>query len=153
MPSLPPLEIQNCVLLVRTSFSNDTGWASLCAAVAEPTVEGFLAGVELVDEAAYSGASAEELSGLLPEPHRGPHFFFVADSAAIDEADHPILVISVPYSEPELDWLNETPRPAFRVVAAELWSVENNLSIANMNWDDFVDAAHEGVFRGFTDPA
>lgn len=94
MPSLPPLEIQNCVLLVRTSFSNDAGWASLSAAVAEPTVEGFLAGVELVDEAAYSGARAEEL-----------------------------------------------------------WSVENNLSIANMDWDDFVNAAHEGVFRGFTDPA
>lgn len=148
----PPLKIQNCVLLVRTGFSNSDGWALLRAAVEEPTVEGFLAGVELVDDPAYSGLTTEALRSLLPQPHRGPHFFFVADSAAVETRDHPILVVPVPYPEPEFASLNETPRPEFRVVASKLWSVENNLSIANMDWRDFVDAAQEGVFRGFASP-
>jgi hypothetical protein len=31
-----------------------------------------------------------------------------------------------------------------------LWSVENNLSIANMGFDEFADAVYkDGVFRGF----
>ncbi|MFJ6504787.1 MULTISPECIES: DUF6924 domain-containing protein [unclassified Streptomyces] len=37
-----------------------------------------------------------------------------------------------------------------RVVAAQLWSIENNLSGANMDFEDFVGAVDEdGVFRGF----
>jgi hypothetical protein len=152
MPLPPPLEIQNCVLLVRTNFSNDEDWTSLRAAVEEPTEEGFLAGVELVDDPAYSGLSAEALRNLLPKPHRGPYFFFVADRSAMEASDHPILVVPVPYPEPEFASLNETPRPEFRVVASKLWSVENNLSIANMDWRDFAGAAQEGVFRGFPEP-
>lgn len=31
-----------------------------------------------------------------------------------------------------------------------MWSVENNLSIANMGFEEFADSADEkGVFRGF----
>ena len=30
------------------------------------------------------------------------------------------------------------------------WSVENNLSIANMDWEEFADAVDDaGIFRGF----
>ncbi|MFB7125410.1 MULTISPECIES: DUF6924 domain-containing protein [unclassified Kitasatospora] len=46
--------------------------------------------------------------------------------------------------------LRERPGRCIRVVAARLWSIENNLSISNMDFDDFagnVDA--DGVFRGF----
>ncbi|MFD7408547.1 DUF6924 domain-containing protein [Streptomyces sp. NPDC059866] len=36
------------------------------------------------------------------------------------------------------------------MVASKLWSVENNVSLANMDWEEFVDAAEaDGVFRGF----
>jgi hypothetical protein len=35
-------------------------------------------------------------------------------------------------------------------VPAELWSVENNLSLANMDFHQFADnVAPDGVFRGF----
>jgi Domain of unknown function (DUF6924) len=31
-----------------------------------------------------------------------------------------------------------------------MWSVENNLSIANMDFEDFADATDDdGIFRGF----
>ncbi|MFF1519862.1 DUF6924 domain-containing protein [Streptomyces sp. NPDC058305] len=37
-----------------------------------------------------------------------------------------------------------------RVVAVQLWSIENNLSGANMNSEEFAGAVDEdGVFRGF----
>ena len=38
----------------------------------------------------------------------------------------------------------------FRVIPHEMWSVENNLSIGNMDFSEFADAVDDdGVFRGF----
>ena len=43
----------------------------------------------------------------------------------------------------------ELGRP-FRVIPPEMWGVENNLSIANMDFYEFADKAEpDGVFRGF----
>ena len=37
-----------------------------------------------------------------------------------------------------------------RAVMPEMWGIENNLSIANMDFDDFADAVDgNGVHRGF----
>ena len=39
---------------------------------------------------------------------------------------------------------------SFRVTLPELWAVENNLSLANLDYDDFAGSTDaEGVFRGF----
>ncbi|PKW27308.1 hypothetical protein ATL31_2146 [Phycicoccus duodecadis] len=46
---------------------------------------------------------------------------FVADEQAVGP-DHPVLVVD----------LGDDARPPFRCVAAELWSVDNNLNLANM---------------------
>ena len=44
----------------------------------------------------------------------------------------------------------DEPGRTFRVIPSEMWSVENNLSIANMDFAEFADAVDEdGVFRGF----
>jgi hypothetical protein len=38
----------------------------------------------------------------------------------------------------------------FRVVPSEMWSVQNNLTISNLDWEDFAGKADgDGVFRGF----
>jgi hypothetical protein len=38
----------------------------------------------------------------------------------------------------------------FRVIPSQMWSVENNLSIANMDFFEFADAVgDDGIFRGF----
>jgi hypothetical protein len=38
----------------------------------------------------------------------------------------------------------------FRCIPPELWGIDNNLNIANMDWAEFADAVDEnGVFRGF----
>jgi len=41
---------------------------------------------------------------------------------------------------------------SFRVPPNELWSVENNLSLANMDFEEFAEAVDtDGVYRGFPD--
>jgi hypothetical protein len=38
----------------------------------------------------------------------------------------------------------------FRVIPSELWGPENNLSIANLDFDEFANnAGSDGIFRGF----
>jgi len=46
--------------------------------------------------------------------------------------------------------LYDEPGRSFRVVPQEAWSVENNLSISNMDFEEFADSVDaDGVFRGF----
>jgi hypothetical protein len=47
--------------------------------------------------------------------------------------------------------LFEEPGRAFRLIPSEMWAVENNLSIANMDFAEFADAVDaDDVFRGFS---
>jgi hypothetical protein len=145
------LRPSGCALLIRTDFSNEQSWEALCAGVRTPSEDDFLATVDIVDDEAYRDLTTAQLRGLLPEPFAGsPYFFFVADADAVASAGHPLLVVPVPYPEPEYAYLNEEPRAEFRVVVARLWSVENNLSLANMDWAEFAgNVEYDGVFRGF----
>ena len=105
--------------------------------------------VDIVDDEAYRDLTAAQLRDLVPEPFDGPAFFFVADDNALAATGHPLLVVPVPYPEPEYAHLNEIPRAEFRVIVAMLWAVEANLSIANLGWNDFArNVADDGVFRG-----
>ncbi|HEY1683600.1 MAG TPA: hypothetical protein VGG19_02460 [Tepidisphaeraceae bacterium] len=56
------------------------------------------------------------------------------------QADHPILVVE----------LSKKRHLTFRVIPEALNEVENNLSMANMDFEEFVDAVDQSrVFRGF----
>jgi hypothetical protein len=64
---------------------------------------------------------------------------FVADQMALTNPEHPILVVD----------LQDEPGRTFRVIPLALGEVENNLSIANMGFDEFAEATDEsGIFRG-----
>jgi len=78
---------------------------------------------------------------LALDPKESGHFFmFVVDHTALSHAEHPILVID----------LNDEVGRAFRVIPSEMWGVENNLSISNMDFYEFADNADaDGIFRGF----
>jgi hypothetical protein len=125
-------------LVLRTDFSDDSAYQLLCAAIQEP-VGDFKAYVEFISDPEFAGLAADQLpSTLSPGSHRS--FLFIIDLIAISRPDHPILV---------LDLFNE-PGRTFRVIPSEMHSVENNLSIANMGFEEFADAAGaDGVFRGF----
>ncbi|MBZ9645305.1 hypothetical protein [Streptomyces sp. PSKA30] len=134
-------------LLIRIDFSDEAAWQSLRTVVTTPDEEdGFLAALHIVDDPAYRDLTAERLVALAPAED---DLLIVADGRALTEAEMPLPAVMRTDAEDE----DEGPEQGFdelRVVASKLWSVENNVSLANMDWEEFVDAAGaDGVFRGF----
>ena len=127
-------------LLLRTDFSDDAAWAALCTAAQVPSAEGFLARLDCISDPRYDGLTVEQLVTLAPKG--GDHTFaFVADRIALTSPEQPVLVVD----------LYDEPGRTFRISPREMWGVENNLSIANMDYYEFADRADaDGVFRGFS---
>ncbi len=125
-------------LALRTDFSDESAWAAICSAMQKPVGE-FRAYVHFVSDSEYEGVSIEQLPSILSEDsHRS--FAFIIDHMALSHPEHPILVVD----------LHDKPGRTFRVIPSESWAVENNLSIANMGFEDFADAVdRDGIFRGF----
>jgi hypothetical protein len=142
---LKPLPVTESALVLRTDFSDDAAWVSLCRAIERPQPRyGFRANVEFVSDPAFDGATLDQLLALSSQ---GPYvlFMFVADKLALTHPEQPVLVI-------ELDPQGDFGR-TFRVIPSEMWGVENNLSIANMDFEDFAGSADlDGIFRGFPEP-
>ena len=135
MRKLP--ETENALVL-RTDFSDEAAWRAVCAAIQEPN-GGFRANVDCVSDPAFKDLDKDELLSLAGESPRLT-FCFIVDKTTLSSPEHPILVID----------LFEEPGRTFRVIPAEIWGVENNLSIANMDFAEFADRVHaDGVFRGF----
>lgn len=129
-------------LLLQVDFSEDAAWASLCEAVQRPSEEGFEAVVDCTSDLAYSGLTVGQLVALSPKAgHRT--FAFIADRATFTNPERPVLAVD----------LSDEPGRTFRVIPRALWGVENNLSIANMDFPEFADNVDpDGVFRGFPRP-
>jgi hypothetical protein len=142
MKPLPNIENS---LLLRTDFSDDAAWGLLCEAVQQPNEEGFKAFVVCVSDPTYDGLTVEQLMALAPKGEQcGEHTFaFIADRATFTNHERLVLVID----------LYEEPGRTFRVIPGEMWGVENNLSLANMDFCEFADSVDpDGVFRGFPSP-
>jgi hypothetical protein len=131
--------LPNDSVLVRTWFGDDGAWESLVRVVRTPSDEGFLASVTPIDDPAFDSLSAGELKA---KQTAGPIVSFLADETTLTSADHPILAVWVLPGE-------EGDHTPFRVVPTALWSVENNINLANMDWADFTRSVADGVFRGF----
>ncbi len=125
--------------LVRTDFSDDSAWISLVRAATAESPEGFRAELRLVDERQYDGRLPDELVGT--GLHRqGEPVLFIADRKALTACERPILCVD----------LLHKPGQSFRCIPSELWGVENNLRLFNMDFEEFAESADaDGVFRGF----
>src|SRR5262245_18387309 len=88
-------------LLLRTDFSDDAAWASLCEAVQQPHEDGFKAYVACINDPAYDGLTVEQLMALAPKGDQcGQHSFaFVADRMTFANPERPVLVVDL-YDEP-----------------------------------------------------
>lgn len=135
MKAIPNTE-QSPVL--RTDFADEAAWESLRIAIDTPVGE-FRPYVEYISDPAYDGLSTGQVLELIPQSFKHT-FLFVVDRTALTHPDRPILVI---------DLYAERGR-TFRVVPTSMWSVENNLSIANMDFEEFAEEVDDaGIFRGF----
>ena len=127
-------------LALRTDFSDEAGWQKLCEAIQNPenSSDDFTANVDFVSDRAFEGLTSKQLPASLSDDSQS--FAFIVDKTALSSSERPILVVD----------LQDEPGQSFRVIASELWSVENNLSIANMGFEEFAGAVdQDGIFRGF----
>ena len=138
MTARKPLPVTQDSLVLRTDFSDDAAWNLVCTVVQAP-VGDFRANVECVSDPALAGVTPAELASLQPE--RSNHsFVFIVDGITLTSPEHPIVVVD----------LIEEPGRWFRVIPREAWAVQNNLSLANMDFGDFAENVDpDGVFRGF----
>jgi hypothetical protein len=110
------------------------------SAAAAENEDGFRAHVEVVDDPAWDGATTDQVRVAAL---RGEHaaVLFIVDQPAT-EGDFPVLVVD----------LSPRDHYPFRCIARELWGVDNNLNLANMDWEEFAATADsDGVHRGFSD--
>lgn len=138
--------------VIRTDFAHPGEWEEVRAAIAEPqTEEGFTAFVMFVDDRAYEGITPSQLLAMAPADM--PHAVaFLVDTETLTHPDRPILVVNLYDYVEGLEEQGRGPRygATFRVVPSEMWGVQNNLTISNMDWVDFAgNVDDDGVFRGF----
>jgi hypothetical protein len=127
-------------LVIRTDYSDQAVWQGVRRRIEATNEDGFRAHVGYWDDPPLAGQNVGELMDLVKNGAFRT-FFFVVDRETIENAEHPVLVVD----------LSHEPGRTFRVVPGEMWGVENNLSISNMDFSEFADNADpDGNFRGFS---
>ena len=136
---MPRIGQSSEAVVVRTDFSDEECWCAVREQMLAETEEGFRAYVAFLEDRAFDGLGTDEvLASIGDDYHFG--FLIVADRVTITDAEHPLLV---------LDLFGE-PGRSFRAVPGMIPSIENNLSIANLDFFEFADSADpDGVLRGF----
>jgi len=95
--------------------------------------------VEFLDDVEYRDITKDQLLRLVSEDYNH-NFIVVVDRTAISQRDFPLLIVD----------LHNLSGREFRAVPSQVQSIENNLSIANMDFEEFAGSVDEsGVFRGF----
>jgi hypothetical protein len=130
------------VLVLRANFSDQVAWEQICTIIRELVGDfHFVAYVEFLDNIEYVDITKGQLLALIPDDYNHS-FIIVADQIAISRPDHPLLVVD----------LYERSGQVFRAVPSQIQGIENNLSIANMDFEEFAGSADEdGIFRGFAE--
>jgi hypothetical protein len=127
-------------LVLRTDFSNQAAWDAICAKIQKPVgLMRFRAAVEFVDDVQYAAITKDQLLEIVPKEYEHAVIILV-DEKAVNHPDYPLLVID----------LYDQPGREFRAIPSQIQAIENNLSLANMDFEEFAESTDgSGVFRGF----
>ena len=133
-------------LLIRTDFSDDGAWRELVTSATAP-VSGdgteCYASLTCIDNERYNGLTIEDLLASIGDSPI--YYVFLADHRTITDSESPIVVVDTGPEE-----TGHRRGQSFRVIPSEIASIENNLAIANMDFEDFSENTDDdGVFRGF----
>ena len=127
-------------LVLRTDFSDQAIWEAICAEIQRPVgIFRFRAHVEFVDNTEYQDITKQQLLQLVPEDYNHS-FIVIVDQTAVSHPERPLLILD----------LFDGSGNEFRAIPSTIQSMENNLSIANMDFEEFAESVGEdGIFRGF----
>jgi hypothetical protein len=128
--------------VLRTDFSDQSAWEKICKEILKPVgIFRFRANVEFIDDIDFADITKDQLLDILPVDYNHS-FIIVVDQTAISHPEHPLLIIE----------LFDRSVREFRALPAQIQGIENNLSIANMDFEEFADSVEEdGIFRGFSE--
>ncbi|MFN5470312.1 MAG: DUF6924 domain-containing protein [Pirellulaceae bacterium] len=156
-----PIPDDQAPWVVRTDFSNNATWDLLKRLIAAPQTEPFSslefsANVRFVEERTYENLTSQKMVELLPEDYPG-YLLFLVDDQTIHRPMQPILVVDFspswnesPAGENDIQKRNACDPLTFRAIPSTIQSIENNLSLGNMDFHDFAAAvSDDGIFRGF----
>jgi hypothetical protein len=135
MPLPRPRDLTSLVL--RTDFADDAAWDALCAAFDEDHAT-------FVSDPRFADVS---IPALMHEDNAADEdeqltCLFLADATALADPEHRLLALD----------LYDEPGRTFRVPPAWFPDISANLSIANVDFEDFADCVDAtGTFRGFGD--
>ena len=137
---------QNVSLLIRTDFTDDALWRETAVAAGAPVPTeydvDFQAAITCIDHPDNDGLTVPKLLELIGSDP--PYYVFLADHETIVNPEHPIVAVD---TGPEGPGRNRGQ--TIRVIPEQMWSIENNLSLANMSFGDFVRTTDpDGVYRG-----
>jgi hypothetical protein len=124
--------------LVRTDFSVDAAWLRTVAAVRAPGLENYEPTITPVEDRGFENLDADALAAAYDDC---VGYVLLADRTTMTTRNDPTVVYVDMYDE---------PGRAFRCAVPEVAAIEVNLSIANVDFEEFTDAAGaDGVYRGF----
>jgi hypothetical protein len=144
--------------VIRTSFASDEQWEQVRKLIAAPQVhfgDEFFAYVRYVDDRRYQDSEPFDVVRSLPDDYPGM-FCFVVDDPCLEDLEHPVLVVGFYPTDDNLDSFRRKPRETppgdiatFRALPSQIQKIQNNLSIANLDFEDYSNHVDEdGVFRG-----
>jgi hypothetical protein len=139
MPLPAPEDLTSTVL--RTDFSDDAAWAAVRAAI---DAADEYSHATYVSDPRFTNVSIQALldEEAATEEDDKLTYVFLADSTTMTDPSSPLLAVD----------LYDEPGRMFRVPARWYPEIAANLSIANMDFADFADAADgSGTFHGFGD--
>ena len=124
-------------LVLRTDFSDDGAWESLCAILGQVHHGLFLADCTCLSDPQFAGLPPEELPAHIQQDSAHT-FIFLADQRTFAEVEMPLLAVD----------LFDEEMMTFRVASSSVGCVENNLSLGNSDFADYISSLdNDGVFR------
>ncbi|MEU5384393.1 DUF6924 domain-containing protein [Kitasatospora cineracea] len=136
-------------LIVRTAYEDEAAWRAVAEELSRPWGEERKHEVEvhLVDDPVWAGATAEAVVAAV----MGDEYLsvvFVADDVTMKSAQHALLALD-PVAEEDEDLdpmyyqelIDSPPAREFRTVPAAVHEVHGNLSLGNMDFQEFAEAA------------
>lgn len=129
-------------LVLRTDFSDEKKWDEICKIIKAPVKidsnTEFKAYIDIISELEFGGLKQDQVLPLLPK-NNNHMIMFVVDSTTVTTPGYPLLCIDLAGGKGKY----------FRVAAAAIQGVENNLSIGNLDFDELAELVDEqGIFHG-----
>ncbi|RKE02889.1 DUF6924 domain-containing protein [Streptomyces sp. TLI_171] len=146
-------------LIIRTDYTDEAAWRAVVEEVSRPWgMDGeYDAEIHLVDDPVWTGATAEAVvTAVMRDEYLS--VVFVADDVTMKSARHALLVLDPVHEDEDEDLdpmyyqelIDSPPAREFRATPAAVHEVHANLSIANMDFQEFAAAAladPDGVLR------